>query len=110
MQTSIVTLLSNDCKVALSSFRITQSQRDNVSHFESLDEISGRVTRRASLLRMCVLMMQYAHVMGDSGAFLGLAYNITGSVRNAIYISTDHTITLKSACDAFQFVTRISYM
>ena len=49
---------------------------------------------------------QHAEVIGDSGAVLGLAYNITGSIRNAVYISAGHRITLKTACEIFQSVTK----
>ncbi|CAF1527342.1 unnamed protein product [Rotaria sp. Silwood1] len=49
---------------------------------------------------------QYVEIIGDSGAVLGLAYNITGFVKNAVYISAGHKITLKTACDIFKNVTK----
>ncbi|CAM4902989.1 unnamed protein product [Rotaria socialis] len=49
---------------------------------------------------------QYIEVTGDSGSVLGLAYNVTGFVKNAVYISAGHKITLKTACDIFKSVTQ----
>ncbi|CAF1382356.1 unnamed protein product, partial [Rotaria sordida] len=49
---------------------------------------------------------QYIEVIGDSGNVLGLAYNVTGSVKNAVYISVGHKITLATACDLFKSVTK----
>ncbi|CAF1345759.1 unnamed protein product [Rotaria sordida] len=49
---------------------------------------------------------QYVEVIGDSGNVLGLAYNVTGFVKNAVYISVGHKITLTTACDIFKSVTK----
>ena len=49
---------------------------------------------------------QYVQVTGDSGQVLGLAYNVTGSVKNAVYISVGHRITLETAWQIFQSVTK----
>ncbi|CAF1929913.1 unnamed protein product [Rotaria magnacalcarata] len=49
---------------------------------------------------------QYFEVNGDSGNILGIAYNVTGSVKSAVYISVGHKITLKTACDIFKSVTK----
>ncbi|CAF3907567.1 unnamed protein product [Rotaria magnacalcarata] len=49
---------------------------------------------------------QYLEVNGDSGNILGIAYNVTGSVKSAVYISVGHKITLKTACDIFKSVTK----
>lgn len=49
---------------------------------------------------------QYIEVIGDSGDVLGLAYNVTGFVKNAVYISAGHKITLATACDIFKAVTK----
>ncbi|CAF1488162.1 unnamed protein product [Rotaria sp. Silwood1] len=43
---------------------------------------------------------------GDSGNVFGLAYNVTGSVKNAVYISVGHKITLITACNTFKSVTK----
>ncbi len=49
---------------------------------------------------------QYIEVIGDSGNILGLAYNVTGFVKNAVYISVGHKITLSTACDIFKSVSK----
>ena len=49
---------------------------------------------------------QYVQVIGDSGQVLGLAYNVTGSVKNAVYISVGHRVTLETARKIFQSVTK----
>ncbi|CAF1256513.1 unnamed protein product [Adineta steineri] len=49
---------------------------------------------------------QYIEVLDDSGNVLGLAYNVTGSVKNAVYISVGHKITLTTALHIFQLVTQ----
>ncbi|CAF4002924.1 unnamed protein product [Rotaria sp. Silwood1] len=49
---------------------------------------------------------QYIEVIGDSGNVFGLAYNVTGSVKNAVYISVGHKITLITACNTFKSVTK----
>ncbi|CAF1491639.1 unnamed protein product [Rotaria sp. Silwood1] len=49
---------------------------------------------------------QYIEVIGDSGNVLGLAYNVTGSVKNAVYISVGHKITLTTACNIFKSATK----
>lgn len=49
---------------------------------------------------------QTVEVMGDSGDILGLAYNVTGAIKNAVYISAGHKITLKTACEIFKSVTK----
>jgi len=49
---------------------------------------------------------QYIEVIGDSGNILGLAYNVTGFVKNAVYISVGHKITLPTACNIFKSVTK----
>ncbi|CAF3770213.1 unnamed protein product [Adineta steineri] len=49
---------------------------------------------------------QYIEVIGDSGNILGLAYNVTGFVKNAVYISVGHKITLSTACNIFKSVTK----
>jgi deoxyinosine 3'endonuclease (endonuclease V) len=49
---------------------------------------------------------QYTEVIGDSGNVLGLAYNVTGFVKNAVYISVGHKITLPTACNIFKSVTK----
>jgi hypothetical protein len=45
-------------------------------------------------------------VIGESGNVLGLAYNVTGFVRNAVCISAGHKITLAAACEIFKSVTK----
>ncbi|CAF2514622.1 unnamed protein product [Rotaria sp. Silwood2] len=49
---------------------------------------------------------QYIEVTDDSGNVLGIAYNVTGSIKHAVYISVGHKITLKTACDIFKSVTK----
>ncbi|CAF4784350.1 unnamed protein product [Rotaria sp. Silwood1] len=49
---------------------------------------------------------QYIEVISDSGNLLGLAYNVTGSVNSAVYISVGHKITLTTALDIFKSVTK----
>ena len=49
---------------------------------------------------------QYVEIIGDSGNVLGLAYNVTGFVKNAVYISVGHKITLSTACEIFKSVTK----
>ncbi|CAF3514551.1 unnamed protein product [Rotaria sp. Silwood1] len=49
---------------------------------------------------------QYIEVIGNSGNLLGLAYNVTGFVKNAVYISVGHKITLTTALDIFKSVTK----
>ncbi|CAF1092901.1 unnamed protein product [Adineta ricciae] len=49
---------------------------------------------------------QYVEIIGDSGNVLGLAYNVTGYVKNAVYISVGHQITLPTACEIFKSVTK----
>ncbi|CAF3096037.1 unnamed protein product [Rotaria sp. Silwood2] len=49
---------------------------------------------------------QYVEVISDSGDILGLAYNVTGSVNSAVYISVGHKITLATACNIFKSVTK----
>ncbi|CAF0804459.1 unnamed protein product [Didymodactylos carnosus] len=49
---------------------------------------------------------EFVEVKGDSGAVLGLAYNVTGFVKNAVYISAGHKITLQTAKDIFKTVTK----
>ena len=49
---------------------------------------------------------QYVEVTDDSGNVLGLAYNVTGSVKNAVYISVGHKITLATACNIFRSVSK----
>lgn len=49
---------------------------------------------------------QYIEVTDDNGNVLGLAYNVTGSVKNAVYISVGHKITLMTACDIFRSVSK----
>ncbi|CAF0759982.1 unnamed protein product [Adineta steineri] len=48
---------------------------------------------------------QYVEVTDDSGNILGIAYNVTGNVKNAVYISVGHKITLQTALNIFQSVT-----
>lgn len=49
---------------------------------------------------------QYVEVRDDHGQVLGLAYNVTGSIKSAVYISVGHKITLQTACNLFQSVTK----
>ena len=49
---------------------------------------------------------QYVQVIGDSGQLLGLAYNASGSAKNAVYISVGHRITLETVRKIFQSVTK----
>ncbi|UJR07771.1 hypothetical protein I4U23_012054 [Adineta vaga] len=49
---------------------------------------------------------QYCEVIGDSGQVLGLAYNVTGFVKNAVYISVGHKITLTTAREIFRSVCK----
>ncbi|UJR17673.1 hypothetical protein I4U23_004569 [Adineta vaga] len=49
---------------------------------------------------------QYIEVTDDSGYVLGLAYNVTGSIKHAIYISIGHKVTLATALNIFQSVTK----
>jgi deoxyribonuclease V len=49
---------------------------------------------------------QYIEVIGDSENLLGLAYNVTGFIKNAVYISAGHKITLSTACEIFKSVTK----
>lgn len=48
---------------------------------------------------------QFIEVKDDNGNILGIAYNVTGSVKSAVYISVGHKITLSTACDIFKTVT-----
>ena len=48
---------------------------------------------------------QYIEVADDHGRILGLAYNVTGSIKSAVYISVGHKITLSTACQIFKHVT-----
>lgn len=48
---------------------------------------------------------QYIEVVGDSGSILGIACNVTGSVKSAVYISVGHKMTLKTAFEIFKSVT-----
>ncbi|CAF1315000.1 unnamed protein product [Adineta ricciae] len=49
---------------------------------------------------------QYIEVNDDSGNVLGIAYNVTGSVKNAVYISVGHKITLATALQIFESVSQ----
>lgn len=49
---------------------------------------------------------QYFEVIGDSGSSLGLAYNVTGFVKNAVYLSVGHKITLSIALNIYRHVTK----
>jgi len=49
---------------------------------------------------------QFVEVKDNHGNTLGLAYNVTGSVKSAVYISVGHKITLATACQIFQSVTK----
>lgn len=49
---------------------------------------------------------QYVEVVGDSGEVLGLAYNVTGFVKNAVYISVGHKITLPTALEVFKTTSK----
>ena len=49
---------------------------------------------------------EYFEVIGDSGDILGLAYNVTGFIKNAVYISVGHKITLPTALKIFESVTK----
>ena len=60
------------------------------------------------LVEQAPIENQFVQVVGDSGAVLGLAYNITGSLKNAVYISAGHKITLQTACDIFKKVTKLN--
>jgi len=49
---------------------------------------------------------QFVEIYGDSGYLLGLAYNVTGFIKNAVYLSAGHKITLSTALTIFQTVTK----
>ena len=48
----------------------------------------------------------FFEVNGESGDVLGLAYNVTGSIKNAVFISVGHKITLPTALNIFRSVTK----
>ncbi|CAF4090408.1 unnamed protein product [Rotaria sordida] len=49
---------------------------------------------------------QYMEVTDDSDNVLGIAYNVTGNVKSAVYISVGHKIKLATALNVFQSVTQ----